>query len=93
MKATDTRNKSYKTLTKEDKLTRQRTVLELLKKHGDLTDRQIASYLGWSINRITGRRYELLEKGLIEDKGKVKDSNTNRTVHVWGVTQGQLRLI
>lgn len=88
----DTRNESYYKLTNVGD--KQRTVLELLVKQ-DLTNGEIAKALGWPINRVTPRVKELREKGLVVEKGKILDVETNRSVHRWGVPleDGQLTFI
>lgn len=56
-----------------------------IRKLGLCNDRQIAEYLKWEINRVTGRRKELVDSNLIEQKHKAKDPETNRTVSFWQV--------
>lgn len=45
-------------------------------------DGDIAAELGWEINRVTPRRGELVDLGLIE-KGGTKKNRRNRTVNWW----------
>ena len=47
------------------------------------TDRQIAEYLKWSINRVTPRRGELVETGNVIQFRKQRDPETGRTVSFW----------
>jgi len=54
-----------------------------IKKIGPCNDKQVASYLGWAINRVTPRRGELVTNGLIMEQKKAKDPETNRTVSYW----------
>lgn len=49
------------------------------------SDRQISEDLNMPINCVTGRRNELLRMGLIREKGKRYDEQTNRIVYIWGV--------
>ena len=51
----------------------------------DITDLKIAQSLGFNINQVTGRRNELMKKGLVESTQKVL-SPTGRTVHAWKIT-------
>ena len=43
----------------------------------------IAKYLGWDINRVTGRVTELVGLGMVTSDGTYKDKETNRTVTLW----------
>lgn len=54
-----------------------------IKKIGICNDKQVAEKLGWSINRVTPRRGELVNNGLVELAYKKKDPSTNRTVNYW----------
>lgn len=56
-----------------------------VRKLGVCTDKQIAEYLGWPINRVTPRRLELQDKELIEQKMKAPDPQSKRTVSFWQV--------
>lgn len=49
------------------------------------TDKQIAEYLNWPINRVTGRRGELVESGIIVMDRKDKDTATDRLVSFWQI--------
>lgn len=46
------------------------SVYEIIKNHPHVTDKEIAQLLGWEINRVTGRRGELVRDGLVEQCGK-----------------------
>jgi DNA-binding MarR family transcriptional regulator len=48
---------------------RQAEVLSAIEEIGPCTDMEIAAHLGWEINRVTGRRGELVEKGLVVKAG------------------------
>ena len=56
-----------------------------IRKLGPCTDNQIAKYLGWPINRVTPRRGELVECGLVVLDRKDKDPNSGRTVSWWKI--------
>ena len=48
-----------------------------------ITNRKIAKYLDWDINRVTGRVTELVNLGLVTTAGTHWDIETNRTVTLW----------
>lgn len=62
----------------------QEDVLRAISKIGESCDKDVSDELFWSINRVTPRRGELLEKGLIVDLGK-RPSYNGRTAHYWRV--------
>lgn len=55
----------------------------LSNKYGKCNDRQIAKYLEWPINRVTGRRGELVNGGIIEPAGKHYDPVSKLIVNYW----------
>ena len=66
---------------------RQKSVYSVLTVHGNCTNREIAKYLQWDINRVTGRVTELVNKGMVNAHGTKFDHETNRTVTVWKVSK------
>ena len=44
-------------------------------------DRDIADQLGWTINRVTGRRGELENLGLIESVGRLENKHSKVRVY------------
>ena len=48
---------------------RQAEVYAAFEVLGSATDLKIAEYLGWGINRVSGRVGELVEKGILEECG------------------------
>ena len=62
---------------------RQKSVYSVLTVHGNCTNREIAKYLQWDINRVTGRVTELVNLGKVKSNGTYKDKQTNRTVTLW----------
>lgn len=64
---------------------KQKTVYYVIKSKGGATNRMIAKYLGWDINRVTGRVTELVNMGMVTTTGTFKDKETNRTVTLWKV--------
>jgi hypothetical protein len=63
---------------------KQIEVLNAIKKLQPCSDQMIAEYLQYTINRITGRRNELMVMGKIEECGKMKNK-FGRNVTVWQV--------
>ena len=68
---------------KDDLGPKRKTVLEALTKLGEASDKQLAQALGWAINRITPRRGELVQIGLVDFSREQVDVRTNRTEIVW----------
>jgi len=66
---------------------RQVAVLEVFeaKNGADLTNEELGQALGWAINRVTPRVFELRTLGIVEDAGKRRCSVTGREVHSWRV--------
>lgn len=62
---------------------RQTTVYNVIKTIGPVSNRQIASNLGWDINRVTGRVSELVSKGKVVSETTMYDNETKRTVRLW----------
>lgn len=57
-------------------------IWELWNGHRGPSDQEVADNLGWSVNRVTGRRNELVEQGLIV-AGGVKLNALGRKVFWW----------
>ena len=69
---------SYHTL----KLTpRQREVFNVLRVMGQATDEQVANYLNYTVNRVTGRITELRNAGVIVEAGSVR-GRFNKSVRI-----------
>jgi len=64
---------------------KQEAVFKAIEVLGNCNDSQIADLLGWPINRVTPRRGELLQFGLIQHAFRGKDFDTQRTVNFWKV--------
>lgn len=62
---------------------RQQTVLAVLKQE-HMTNRELASKLGWEINRVTPRVNELMNMGLVTDFGTKWDKETGKRAIIWG---------
>lgn len=67
----------------------QMKVLNLLRENHDLTNSEIANKLGWPINRVTPRVYELRQLGEVSEYKKRKCSITGLMVIAWGVNYRQ----
>ena len=62
---------------------KRKTVYNIIKSKGKVTNRMIAQELGWDINRVTGRVTELVRLGLVNTNETIYDNQTNRTVTLW----------
>ena len=62
---------------------RQRSVLEQLKEHEDMTDRELKMALGWEINAVVPRRNELVKAGMVEEAGRRLCKVTGRFAIAW----------
>ena len=62
---------------------KRKTVYDIIKSKGKVTNRMIAKTLDWDINRVTGRVTELVSRGMVIAEGTHKDKQTNRTVTLW----------
>ena len=51
-------------------------VYDVIKTVNGITNHEISQYLGWEINRVTGRTNSLIKKGLIDIKEKRPDLYT-----------------
>ncbi len=72
----ETRNASYHAI---DKLSeKQQTVYNAIESLKLATDKEVSHALNWEINRVTGRRNELIDIGRIEPVGKIFDNHTGR---------------
>lgn len=79
-----------------DLTARQAEVLRaVVRLHGEGArpcDQDIADALGWPINRVTGRRGELLDLGRIVEAGRKRNALGNR-VRIWAPVPKQLELV
>lgn len=81
-KVKDTSVQAYDEI-KNDLCERRRDVYSAIIKLGECCDLDVAQWLDWPINRVTGRRWELEDAGLVESIGKRLSPHTGRTVHFW----------
>lgn len=74
----DTKSESFKKLNNNELV-----VLAVIRQIGPCTDHQIAEYLKWDINQVTGRRNSLVENQRIERYGTTTgDSGRSRALWV-----------
>jgi len=66
-----------------DLTARQQDVIDALVELREATDPAIAAHLGWTINRVTPRRGELVEAGLVARARLETDARTGRKLSVW----------
>lgn len=73
---------------------RQQFVLNAIRMHDTMTDKEIKDYLGWEINCVTGRRNELVKLKLIRKAGERICKSTGRRAICWESTpaDGQFHL-
>lgn len=85
--ATDTRKLSH-VITTHDKMkltARQLKVLDTIRLLGPSTNREIREHLGWEINCVTGRTFELRQYGVVVDAGRRKCKIGGNICHQWKV--------
>ena len=81
--AYDTRDESYKATMEKGVTKAQREVLTCIELYGYCSNADIASNLGWPINRVTPRVHELRDMGLVVRHGTELDPITKRNVATW----------
>ena len=62
---------------------RRKCVLEALKAHDNMTDRELKEHLKWEINSVVPRRNELVKSGLVAEAGRRVCRITGRTCIAW----------
>jgi len=62
---------------------KQQTILNIIQKHPNVSNHDIARILHWEINTVTPRVYELRNMNLVLDNGEKTDRLTNRRVMKW----------
>lgn len=62
---------------------KQGLVFAALKAFGPMTNMELASHLGWSINRVTPRVLELRNESFVVYEGSRSCKVTGRTAYVW----------
>ena len=66
--------------------TRQKQIVDVFKENPHLhnwTNQELADYLDWGVNRVTGRVKELREKGVLEYSETRPCESTENTAKAW----------
>lgn len=86
---------NYRSLTVTGELTRQqKEIVKALKILGETCIADLAAYLNWQRSTVSGRRNELIEKGIVEICEKRKSQTTGITSEFFklkGTKNGTLR--
>lgn len=64
---------------------KQQTIFEVIAKHPNMSNHDIARFLNWEINTVTPRVNELREMGVVGYRGDKLDRTTNRNVMMWEI--------
>ncbi len=72
---------------------RQEIVLQAIIALGAATNSELSSYLGWPINTVTPRVFELRAFGKVVEAGKRRCKVTGRTAYQWEIKPGQQSLL
>jgi hypothetical protein len=78
-----TRDASYAATIEGGTTESQKKVLNAIRELRIASDREISGHLRIGVNRVTGRRTELQELGLVADAGTKYDGETHRHVMLW----------
>ena len=62
---------------------RQKVVFEAINKFEDVTNAELADFLGWPINTVTPRVFELRKMGIVEERFKRPCKITSRLAIAW----------
>lgn len=63
--------------------TQQQIIYNVIIKHPNMSNHDIARYLHWEINRVTPRVKELRDKGLVVCRNYKEDHVTKKKVMCW----------
>jgi hypothetical protein len=80
----DRRDESYKIVCNNLPIS-QKIVYDAFKELGFATDREVSVYFNIPVNKVTARRNELLELGLMVKAGEIFDEETKREVNTWKI--------
>lgn len=85
--ATDTRKLAHVILTHNTvELTKKQLVVrDAIEMIGPASNEEIADHLGWKINRVTGRTFELRTFGVVVPAGKRQCRITRNIVKTWRI--------
>jgi DNA-binding MarR family transcriptional regulator len=68
---------------------KQDHILEVFRRTGlTFTNRELAQVLGWDINRVTPRVFELRDKGYLQEAGDKQCDVTGHRAMVWKLRGG-----
>lgn len=81
---------ALRSMSEEIKSKARREVFLAIKTLGITSDIEIKEYLGWDINKITGRRNELVKEGKICFVGKERRKGQVRCL--WAVSKNETQL-
>lgn len=84
---------AYKSIKNELQPKEKLVLGALIALKGKATNKEIAAYLGWPINCVTGRTNRLVENGVVKEGEKVIDPSTNRPAQQWRFDSLQLKLL
>lgn len=77
---------SYLNFVKPNLSDRQKEVYDAMRMYGRaFTDKELATFMGFEINRITPRRGEIAKKGLIQKAGTVLQNGRPATLWEMGI--------
>jgi hypothetical protein len=62
---------------------KQQIVYKAIKANPDISNGELAHVLGWPINSVTPRVFELTDMMLVTEACRRKDKHTGRTVIAW----------
>lgn len=85
MAVKDTSKEAYENI--QNLSEKRKDVFGAIKALKTCCDVDIAEYLGWPINRVTGRRNELEKLDLIESVGKKLSKHSNVAVYHWKISK------
>ena len=95
MGAKDTQLIAWKEINLDQaKLSKQEDeVFEVILLKGGATDREIATELGWEINRVNGRRNGLVDKNLVVDRGQRRKNPISKKQNIVWESVKPIRII
>ncbi len=83
MNVQDTSTQAYHEDVKPTLNARQNVIIQALRHKDQVTNNELAYTLGWPINTVTPRIFELREMGLVIEHCRRPDKNTRRRSICW----------
>jgi transcription initiation factor IIE alpha subunit len=68
----------------------QQIVYKVIQRLGEANNQQIGRELGWEINKVTPRVYELRDKNMVEEAREGKDIFTLRQTKFWRIKRKEI---